>query len=186
MRINPREASVSLAQRVLDLRTAAGLSQSQVGRLMQRAGFESWNQVVVSRTEKGGRELSLLEGVALAGALGTTLGGLLGSDGEASDRESGLWYAIDILSRELRGEAASPRAVATAPSSPTAAVQPASGASTLLTLNEAAEFLGKSPAMLRWMRHNGGGPRSAKLGGRVVYRKQDLTDWINKAFEEES
>lgn len=55
-------------------------------------------------------------------------------------------------------------------------------ATTLLTLTEAAEHLRKSPAQLRWMRHNGTGPRSAKIGGRVMYREQDITDYINQAF----
>ncbi|UYB35488.1 helix-turn-helix domain-containing protein [Arthrobacter koreensis] len=54
----------------------------------------------------------------------------------------------------------------------------------LLTLDEVAEMLRKSPAQCRWMRHNGTGPKSAKLGGRVVYREQDVIDWVNQAFEE--
>jgi predicted DNA-binding transcriptional regulator AlpA len=54
----------------------------------------------------------------------------------------------------------------------------------LLTLQEVAEMLRKTPAQLRWMRHSGTGPRSAKIGGRVMYREQDVIDWINQAFEE--
>jgi predicted DNA-binding transcriptional regulator AlpA len=53
----------------------------------------------------------------------------------------------------------------------------------LLTVDEVAEMLRKSPAQLRWMRHNGSGPRSAKLGGRVMYREQDVIDWVNAAFD---
>ena len=53
----------------------------------------------------------------------------------------------------------------------------------LKTLDEVAEMLRKTPAQMRWMRHNGTGPRSAKLGGRVMYREQDVLDWINAAFE---
>jgi predicted DNA-binding transcriptional regulator AlpA len=56
----------------------------------------------------------------------------------------------------------------------------------LLTLDEVAEMLRKSPAQLRWMRHNGSGPRCAKLAGRVMYREQDVIDWINAAFEAEA
>ncbi|MCH8611785.1 helix-turn-helix transcriptional regulator [Arsenicicoccus dermatophilus] len=52
----------------------------------------------------------------------------------------------------------------------------------ILTLAEAAERLRKTPAQMRWMRYNGTGPRSAKLGGRIVYREKDLEDWIEEAF----
>lgn len=55
----------------------------------------------------------------------------------------------------------------------------------LLTLGEAAQVLRKTPAQLRWMRHNGTGPKGAKLGGRVMYREQDVIDWVNAAFEVE-
>jgi RNA polymerase primary sigma factor len=48
----------------------------------------------------------------------------------------------------------------------------------LLTLVEVAERLRRSPAQLRWMRHNGSGPRSAKIAGRVMYREADVEDWI--------
>lgn len=54
----------------------------------------------------------------------------------------------------------------------------------LLTVDEVAVLLRKSPAQVRWMRHAQTGPPSAKLGGRVMYREQDVIDWINKAFEE--
>jgi predicted DNA-binding transcriptional regulator AlpA len=54
----------------------------------------------------------------------------------------------------------------------------------LLTLDEVAEMLRKSPAQLRWMRHNGTGPRSARLGGRVMFREQDVVNWVNAAFED--
>lgn len=53
----------------------------------------------------------------------------------------------------------------------------------LLTLEEVAEMLRKSPAQMRWMRHNGTGPKAARLGGRVMYREQDVIDWVNAAFE---
>jgi len=58
-------------------------------------------------------------------------------------------------------------------------------APTLMTLEEVAAMLRKTPAQLRWMRHNGTGPRSAKLGGRVMYREQDVLDWIEAAFAAE-
>ena len=56
----------------------------------------------------------------------------------------------------------------------------------LLTLDEVAEMLRKSPAQVRWMRHNGSGPRCAKLGGRVMYREQDVIDWVDAAFDAEA
>ncbi len=55
----------------------------------------------------------------------------------------------------------------------------------LLTLDEVAEMLRKSPAQMRWMRHNGTGPHAARLGGRVMYREQDVIDWVNAAFDAE-
>lgn len=56
----------------------------------------------------------------------------------------------------------------------------------LLTLDEVAEMLRKSPAQVRWMRHAETGPKCAKLGGRVMYREQDVIDWVNAAFEAEA
>lgn len=56
----------------------------------------------------------------------------------------------------------------------------------LLTLEEVAEMVRKSPAQMRWLRHNSRGPRSAKIGGRVMYREQDVIDWIDAAFEAEA
>lgn len=55
----------------------------------------------------------------------------------------------------------------------------------LLTLEETAELLRRSTAALRYMRHKGTGPKSAKVGGRVLYREQDVHDYINAAFEEQ-
>ena len=55
----------------------------------------------------------------------------------------------------------------------------------LLTINEVAEMTGLPVNTLRWWRHKGDGPRGAKFGGRVMYREQDVIDWINKAFEDD-
>lgn len=52
----------------------------------------------------------------------------------------------------------------------------------LLTLDDVAERLRRSPAQLRWMRHNNTGPRSAKVAGRVMYREDDLNEWIEAQF----
>lgn len=53
----------------------------------------------------------------------------------------------------------------------------------LMTLGEVAERLRRSEAQLRWMRHNGTGPPSAKIAGRVMYRRSDLERWIDAQFE---
>lgn len=55
-----------------------------------------------------------------------------------------------------------------------------------MTLEEAAMFLRKSPAQMRWMRHAGTGPKSAKVGGRVMFRKSDVMTWVDAQFEAEA
>lgn len=56
----------------------------------------------------------------------------------------------------------------------------------LLTIPEAAELLRKSEAQLRWMIHMGTAPKSAKIGGRRMFREPDVVAWINAAFEEQT
>lgn len=53
----------------------------------------------------------------------------------------------------------------------------------LLRLPEVAEMTGLPTNTLRFWRHQGTGPRSAKLGRRVVYRERDVVDWINRQFD---
>ena len=48
----------------------------------------------------------------------------------------------------------------------------------LLTIAEAAELLRAPVATLRYWRHLGTGPRSFRLGRRVLYRREDLQAWI--------
>ena len=48
----------------------------------------------------------------------------------------------------------------------------------LLTITEAAELLRAPVATLRYWRHLGTGPRSFRLGRRVLYRRDELTAWI--------
>jgi predicted DNA-binding transcriptional regulator AlpA len=50
----------------------------------------------------------------------------------------------------------------------------------LLTAEEAAEFLRLRPATLAKYRSEGGGPNFTKLGGRVVYPKQALDAWVQQ------
>lgn len=52
----------------------------------------------------------------------------------------------------------------------------------LLRLPEVAELTGVSANTLRYWRHQGRGPRSARLGRRVVYRERDVRDWLEAAF----
>ena len=48
----------------------------------------------------------------------------------------------------------------------------------LLTITEAAELLRAPVATLRYWRHLGSGPRSFRLGRRVLYRQDDLQAWV--------
>ena len=48
----------------------------------------------------------------------------------------------------------------------------------LLTIAEAAEILRAPVATLRFWRHRNIGPRSFRLGRRVLYRRDDLYAWI--------
>ena len=57
----------------------------------------------------------------------------------------------------------------------------------LLTVSEVAEMTRLSAATLRYFRHEGTkGPKSAKLGRRVVYRESDVLAWIEAAFSDEA
>lgn len=52
----------------------------------------------------------------------------------------------------------------------------------LLTVPEVSEMTRIPEATLRWFRHAGRGPRSAKLGKRVVYKQSDVITWIEAQF----
>ena len=52
----------------------------------------------------------------------------------------------------------------------------------LLRLPEVAELTGLPVNTLRFWRHQGTGPRSIKLGRRVVYRECDVVAWIEEHF----
>ena len=53
----------------------------------------------------------------------------------------------------------------------------------LLVIDEVSELTRIPVATLRYWRHQGRGPKGARLGGRLVYRKADVINWINAAFE---
>ena len=49
----------------------------------------------------------------------------------------------------------------------------------LLTITEAADLLRAPVATLRYWRHLDRGPKSFRLGRRVLYRRADLRTWID-------
>ena len=55
----------------------------------------------------------------------------------------------------------------------------------LLTIGEAAELLRTPVATLRYWRHRNTGPRSFRLGRRVLYRRDDLHAWIAACHDKE-
>lgn len=57
---------------------------------------------------------------------------------------------------------------------------------TLLTVEEAADVLRRTPGTLRWWRHASLGPRSFTLGRRVYYDQEELLAWIDSQAERTS
>lgn len=54
----------------------------------------------------------------------------------------------------------------------------------ILTIKEVSERTRVPEATLRWWRHNGTeGPRSFKLGRRVVYSEDDVEGWLREQYE---
>lgn len=57
-------------------------------------------------------------------------------------------------------------------------------ASRLLNTVQTSERLGDIPvATLRWWRHVGLGPKSFKVGRRVMYREEDVETWLDEQYE---
>ncbi|MFQ1002265.1 helix-turn-helix transcriptional regulator [Modestobacter sp. SSW1-42] len=56
----------------------------------------------------------------------------------------------------------------------------------LLTITEAAELLRAPVATLRYWRHLGTGPRSFRLGRRVLYRYDDVQTWVEEQLDRSS
>lgn len=52
----------------------------------------------------------------------------------------------------------------------------------LLTIDEVSKITRVPVKSLREYRAIGTGPRSAKLGKRIVYRRADVEAWIEEAF----
>ena len=55
-----------------------------------------------------------------------------------------------------------------------------------MTTEEVAELLRTSPETVRFWRHCGRGPKSFKVGRRVLYARQDVEAFIAAAREGES
>lgn len=53
----------------------------------------------------------------------------------------------------------------------------------LVVFKKTAEQLQTTEAGLRWMVHQGTAPRSAKIGGRRMFRQSDIDAFIAAAFE---
>ena len=54
----------------------------------------------------------------------------------------------------------------------------------MLTMEEVqAKWPNLRVPTLRWWRHRGIGPRSAKIGRRVFYRESDVQAWLDEQFE---
>lgn len=56
----------------------------------------------------------------------------------------------------------------------------------VLTITEVAELTRLSEATLRGFGHCGKGPKSGKLGRRVMYRESDVLAWIDQQFTPEA
>jgi len=56
----------------------------------------------------------------------------------------------------------------------------------LLTITEAAELLRTPVATLRFWRTRNIGPRSFRLGRRVLYRRDDLQAWIDAQHRQDA
>ena len=55
----------------------------------------------------------------------------------------------------------------------------------LLTITETADLVRAPVATLRYWRHRGTGPRSFRLGRRVLYRRDDVDAWIQRHLDGE-
>ena len=51
-----------------------------------------------------------------------------------------------------------------------------------LSIEDVAERVGRPVATLRFWRHQGTGPRSFRLGGRVAYMAADVEAWIEESY----
>lgn len=94
----------SAAERVSELRKAAGWSQSKLARKMNALGW-SWYQQTVASVESGARQVRIGEAADLAGLFGITLAALLGADTiPAADQMRAIRHAVrEEIIAELSG-----------------------------------------------------------------------------------
>lgn len=56
----------------------------------------------------------------------------------------------------------------------------------LIYVEEVAEILRRTPSAVRFMVHAGTAPRSAKIGGRRMFRESDVYAWLDEQFEQQA
>ncbi|MGO2810998.1 MAG: helix-turn-helix transcriptional regulator [Brevibacterium aurantiacum] len=54
----------------------------------------------------------------------------------------------------------------------------------LVYVDEFASMIDRSPSAARYLIHKGDAPKSAKVGGRRVFKESEIWAWINSKFEE--
>ncbi len=52
-----------------------------------------------------------------------------------------------------------------------------------MTFPEVVAASRQQEATMRWLIHAGKGPRHAKIGRRLVFRRSDVEAWIHEAFQ---
>ena len=55
----------------------------------------------------------------------------------------------------------------------------------IISQPDLSEMLDRPLSTLRYWRHTGHGPKSFKLGGRVVYKLEDVEAWIESQYQAE-
>lgn len=53
----------------------------------------------------------------------------------------------------------------------------------LMRISDVAEFTGVPEGTLRFWRNRGKGPKSAKVGRRIMYREADVLAWVDAQFD---
>ncbi|WIV43046.1 helix-turn-helix transcriptional regulator [Glutamicibacter nicotianae] len=54
----------------------------------------------------------------------------------------------------------------------------------LLNIKDTATLIGVPESTLRYWRLHGKGPRSARIGGRIAYRKEEVIAWVDEQFDQ--
>lgn len=53
---------------------------------------------------------------------------------------------------------------------------------TMMTLAEVAEYVRAPESTVRFWRHKGTGPKSFKIGRRVMFRQEDVEAWLEEQY----